>query len=313
MSFSEFKKNIRYYIKNQPLWRAAKSISGELLLSTARRVGPMLPTRGVNFYDREWDVLIILDTCRVDALQEVASEYNFLPTTVDSIRSVGSKTVEWMRKTFTSEYYDEMAQTAYVTFNPNSEKELDPSLFQHLEEVWQTDWNAEKGGVPPRPVTDRAITAHRKLNPDRLIIHYKQPHAPYPQFEKLDPTNELKNNANDRSGPFGALIEGRVTRKELIEAYLDDLRLALDDINLLLNSINADRAVITADHGECFGEYGLYGHHGWTPVPELVQVPWVITSAEDTSGYEPKKDLKSRPHANHEDIDRKLSALGYKT
>jgi glucan phosphoethanolaminetransferase (alkaline phosphatase superfamily) len=104
-----------------------------------------------------------------------------------------------------------------------------------------------------------------------------------------------------------------VTRKELIEAYLDDLRLALDDINLLLNSINADRAVITADHGECFGEYGLYGHHGWTPVPELVQVPWVITSAEDTSGYEPKKDLKLRPHANHEDTDRKLSALGYKT
>jgi hypothetical protein len=29
-------------------------------------------------YDLEWDTLIILDTCRVDALRTVADEYDFL-------------------------------------------------------------------------------------------------------------------------------------------------------------------------------------------------------------------------------------------
>jgi hypothetical protein len=301
MSLSDFVGNIRYYLDNQSRRRAVKSIFGEFLSGVARRVGPALPARGVNFYDREWDILVILDTCRVDALEEVAPEYDFLPTEIDSTRSVGSKTVEWMRKTFTPEYRDEMARTAYVTFNPNSEEELEQSWFQHLDEVWRTDWDAEKGGVPPRPVTDRAITAHRELEPDRLMVHYKQPHTPYPLFEKLDPVNELEDDRNDRSGPFGALIEGRVTREELWGAYLDDLRLALDDVALLLESVDAERVVITADHGECFGG---------VPVPELVPVPWVVTSAERTSDYEPETDIE--PTTDRKDVGEKLRALGYK-
>lgn len=311
MGLSEFSDNIRYYLDNQPLWRAGKSIFGELLSGVARRVGPALPTRGINFYDREWDVLVILDTCRVDALQEVSPEYDFLPAEIDSTRSVGSKTVEWMRKTFTPEHREKVARTAYVTFNPNSEDELDPSWFQHLDEVWRTDWDVKKGGVPPRPVTDRAIAAYRELDPDRLIVHYKQPHAPYPGFEKLDPVNQLDDNANDRSGPFGALIEGRVTREELWGGYLDDLRLGLDDVDLLLNAVDAERVVITADHGECFGEWGLYGHHGWVPVPELVCVPWVVTSAKRTTEYEPETELDAP--VGRMDVDEKLRALGYKS
>ena len=311
MGFSEFIKNVRYYLDNQPLSRSIKSILGETLIGMAQRLGPLLPTHGVNVYEHEWDVLVVLDTCRVDALQEVAPEYDFLPAEIPATRSIGSKTVEWMRKTFTPAYRDEMAQTVYVTFNPNSEEELDPSWFQHLDEVWRTDWNAAEGGVPPRPVTDRAIAASRELKPERLLVHYKQPHGPYPQFDKLDPVNELDDSANDRSGPFGALIEGRVTRDELWEAYLDDLRLGLDDVALLLSSLDAERVVITADHGECFGEWGIYGHHGHIPVPELVRVPWVVTSAEDTSDYEPETDLDASADAG--DVDEKLRSLGYKT
>lgn len=311
MSLSEFINNARYYLENQPPVRATRSIIGELLVGMAQRVGPFLPNRGINFYDREWDILIVLDTCRVDALQEIAPEYDFLPTEIQSVRSNGSKTVEWMRNTFTPAYRDEMTQTAYVTFNPNSKEELDPSWFQHLDEVWRTDWNAAEGGVPPRPITDRAIAAKRELQPDRLIVHYKQPHTPYPQFGKLDPTNELMDSTNDRSGPFGALIEGRVTRKELWDAYLDDLRLALDDIEILLSSLDAEKVVITADHGECFGEWGIYGHHGHVPVPELVCVPWVVTSAERIIEYEPETDFDET--TTDENVDEKLRALGYKT
>jgi len=47
-------------------------------------------TIGTNVFDREWDVLIVLDTARVDALRVVADEYDFIGQ-VDSIWSVGER------------------------------------------------------------------------------------------------------------------------------------------------------------------------------------------------------------------------------
>jgi len=58
---------------------------------------------GTNVFDRDWDALIILDACRVDALREVEDEYDFL-TVDDSITSVGSTSFEWMNHTFDSGY-----------------------------------------------------------------------------------------------------------------------------------------------------------------------------------------------------------------
>lgn len=31
---------------------------------------------GTNVYEKDWDVLVLLDTCRVDALAEVSGEYD---------------------------------------------------------------------------------------------------------------------------------------------------------------------------------------------------------------------------------------------
>lgn len=57
-----------------------------------RRAGVFLSTRdrlGTNVFTRDWDLLVILDACRVDAMREVAGEYEFIQK-VDSIRSVGA-------------------------------------------------------------------------------------------------------------------------------------------------------------------------------------------------------------------------------
>jgi len=59
-------------------------------------------TIGTNVFTREWDVLILLNTCRVDALREVAPEYDFNEE-VNSIRSVGGRSPEWVAKTFVGE------------------------------------------------------------------------------------------------------------------------------------------------------------------------------------------------------------------
>jgi hypothetical protein len=48
---------------------------------------------GTNVFDQKWDLLIILDACRVDSLRAVADEYDFL-TTIDSMWSVRSTSNE---------------------------------------------------------------------------------------------------------------------------------------------------------------------------------------------------------------------------
>lgn len=71
---------------------------------------------GTNVFEPDWDALIILDACRVDALVELAPEYEFLRD-IDSILSVGSSSFEWTNQTFRTTYEKEIGNTAYVTQN----------------------------------------------------------------------------------------------------------------------------------------------------------------------------------------------------
>lgn len=311
MGLAEWADNARYYYDHRGVLGGTRLTLGEFASGAVRRIYPRLPNPGVPPYERDWDALIVLDACRVDALQAVADEYDFLPATIPAITSVGTNSAEWLRHTFADRYRAEMARTAYVTFNPHSDA-LDPVDFLHLDEVWRHAWDADRGGVPPRPVTDGAVWAGREFGGelDRLIVHYKPPHAPYPELDGFDPTNRIDDHANDRSGVFGAIIEGRLSRAEAWAGYLDHLRSGLDDVALLLENLDADRAVITADHGECFGEWGLYGHHRSTPVPELLRVPWVETGAVDHGEHEPNPERSD--HDSGQSIDEKLRALGYR-
>ena len=42
--------------------------------------------------------------------------------------------------------------------------------------------------------------------------------------------------------------------------------------------------VITSDHGEAFGEQGIWEHHVETPIPELIEVPWLVVDDVETGG-----------------------------
>ena len=44
---------------------------------------------------------------------------------------------EWLRKTFTQEYADQIQETAYVTANVFAEAVLDGPEFHLLDEVWR--------------------------------------------------------------------------------------------------------------------------------------------------------------------------------
>lgn len=66
---------------------------------------------GTNVFDRDWDLPIVLDASRVDALRAVAPEYDFLDS-IGSILSVGSTSAEWVAQTFCTDHLDKFQQTA---------------------------------------------------------------------------------------------------------------------------------------------------------------------------------------------------------
>ena len=285
------------------------------LLSVATRY-PL----GTNVYERDWDLLVVLDACRVDAMREVADEYDFLPE-VDSIRSVGSTSIEWMALTFREQYAAEIARTAYVNGNAQFDKVfrerrtpphiaaapvgpgfdaydvVTPDEFGHVDNVYEYGYDDEHGVVLPRTMTDRAVAVGRERDPDRCVVHYMQPHAPYIGVE------------GKPAHIFDDLRTGSLSHEEAWEMYVETLRAALDDVEILLENYDADRVAITADHGEGFGEWTFYSHNIGCPHPAVRRVPWVETTASDEGTFEPSVEAVEGVSSSVED---QLARLGYR-
>lgn len=286
---------------------------------------------GHNIYADDWDALVILDACRVDALREIESEYDFL-TNIESRWSRGSTSKEWLENTFIEANRDETESTTYITSNyystelrednwnrlgyPMAEsKPVGEPVFQRLlrddvisasdfeDFISLFDKSVYEDGkqLHPDVVTDCAITVGRENDWERLIVHYMQPHHPF--IHRDQPPRAHQE-------PFAYLSEGGDF--EIVwEGYLGNLRLALDSVKLLLENIDAEKVAITSDHGELFGEWGLTGHGVGIPHPNLRKVPWVETTASDTKSYEPEYD-RTDEQASEDELHERLEALGYR-
>ena len=268
---------------------------------------------GTDVYEREWDVLVVLDACRADLLRAVAPEVGFLDG-VEAVRSVGSSSSEWMTETF--DRRPAVGRTAMVTGNTWTDRYLDADAFAVLDEVWKYAWDEDLGTVPPAAVTDRAITVAREHDPDRLVAHYMQPHHPFVP-EPLDGDEGMVRSGRDSSGanPWTLLRRGELTAAEVWDAYEANLRYVLPEVAALVENVDG-RVAVTADHGNLFGEWGLYGHPMHTPVPAVLDVPWAETGGKGGSTREPTLTPPEplpvgRVYGEGTDTDR-LRALGYR-
>ena len=285
---------------------------------------------GTNVYDREWDLLVVLDACRVDALRTVAPEYDFLDGgDIGSMWSLGSASAEWMCKTFTTDYESEIGETTYLSANPYTtktfvdgryappkaapfgspgEEVVDAAAFGELRNLYAQRRNDRFGIVMPENLTDAAIYAGRNANPERTIVHYMQPHTPY--FTAA--LEEGRDLTDAEYKPWSALRRGELEYNTVWEWYLDTLRAALDSVSVLLANIEAQRVVITADHGEAFGEWGVHNHLTGFPHPAVKRVPWAETTAIDARTYEPTP-LVAPAETDTSDalVNEQLEALGY--
>ena len=281
---------------------------------------------GTNVFERDWDLLVVLDTCRPDALSEIKEGYKFIDE-INSIISVGSSSNEWIANTFRREYINKIGKTAYIAGNAYADRvireKLYPELdtgdkekvraiidtsiiadvggFQLLDEGWRYESEKMWGHADPQIMTDRAISIGRDEDPDRIIVHYTQPHAPYISTA-LNEKRELKNYEKT---PFDYLRSGG-DKQVVWNSYLSDLKFILEFVGTLIDNYNG-KAIVTADHGEAFGEYGIYGHLPGMIHPKVRKVPWIEIDATDEKTHLPNSYEK----AETRDAKDQLKALGY--
>jgi hypothetical protein len=268
---------------------------------------------GVPVFEHDWDVLVVLDTLRPEALRAVADDYDYLPDEIGTTKSVGEMSRTWLHNNFVDTYPDEKARTAHVTWNAFSDFELEADNWHVLDEVWREVWDDDLGCLPPEAMTAHAREAYQDVDADRYLVHIMQPHAPYRSIrgtERLTHEEVGKADAG-RETIWDWLRRGKISRDEAWDAYLDNLRWALDALPQFLEAIDEDdRVLLTADHGECFGEYGLYGHPEGTLVPELVEVP--LTEIDATGVDEQGPTTDETVTTENVDVEQRLADLGYR-
>ena len=311
-------RTVKYYRNEDPV-TATKRVTYDAHAETVRLLFDRFEDDvGVPVYERDWDVLVILDACRVDLMDEVAcdhrDEYPFLEP-YSRHTSLGSNSGEWLESNFTDEFAEEKAETAMVTGNPHTGTYLDAEDFLLLDEVWRYGWEDEDELFEPRYITDRAVSVKRNLDPDRLVVHYMQPHHPFvPEPLSDDDGLARSSTHNNPTNPWVLLRRGDLTADRVWNAYEANLRYVLDEVETLLANIDG-RVAITADHGNLFGEWGLYGHPVHTPIPALLAVPWAETTGHDDRTRNPElTPPESLPVTRVYRVDGDqdhLDALGY--
>lgn len=292
------------------------------LRNSALRRGTYLTPIGTPIWDRNWEVLVVLDACRVDLMAEVTPEYDWIDDEAGSMKSVAGYSREWMVRTF-GRYASaaDLRRTGYISGNPWTLGAFDdtgiPDRLGYFDEPWRYAWDGDFGTILPKPITEQGVAAWRRradLGIDRLVLHYMQPHIPFVHpdapvglHEGFEP---LILGRGEPTGPkdlWARVRDGEVGRDAAWRGYRLNLRFVLDALEgTLLRNLDAG-VVLTSDHGNAIGEWGFYGH-GEVLVPVVKQVPWVRTEAVDERTMSP--DLRTL-NPEPVDIGERLRSLGY--
>jgi len=263
--------------------------------------------RGTPVYERNWDVLVVLDACRYDMYREVVGS-------CDALDSVASTSTVWMDTTFGPAYDAEVAGTAYVSANPYSHR-LDPARFGLLDHVWADHWDDDLGTIPAEPVTDHGIAVARSGRYDRVILHYMQPHFPFigdgHRLGRLG-RGGFGLGEDDSRNVWRMIERDELDREAVVEAYYANLAYVFESVETLLSNVDGTVA-ITADHGNALGEFGMWGHRAHVPIEPLRRVPWDVRVCSDGRTYEPTADVDAPAGRDDtgNDVEERLAALGY--
>ncbi|MFX0136552.1 MAG: hypothetical protein ACFFDN_23130 [Candidatus Hodarchaeota archaeon] len=237
---------------------------------------------GIKVMSENWDYLIVLDACRYDYFKK----YNYIDGILIREKSLGVGTPSWIKNNFIHKYKD----VVYVSANPYISKLKLKQLvgfnpFYHIEPVWKYGWDHYLSTVPPENVTIASIKMMEKYPNKRIITHYLQPHPPFLVYYK---NNFLKYTRfvdkyididNKRNLAREYAKHGEVDTELIQKGYINNLMIVLKEANKLLEKM-VGKIVITSDHGECFGEYALFGHPR-VYIKPLYDIPWLVINKDN--------------------------------
>lgn len=267
---------------------------------------------GVNILAESWNNLIILDDCRYDSFLKVYKNMNIRGKLEYKI-SKGTNTAEFLRETFTEKKYDEII---YITANPIVSKFLKGKFYKIIP-IWDAGWDETHQTVSPLAVYKCALETIKKFPNKKIIIHFLQPHSPYPNgYGECKFKSEINSIMGGKTVTVkfkigdNCLIDWpyvgfkKLDARKIIEGYELNLKRVLFYVKELIEYLPGN-TIVTSDHGEAFGEkihtlipIKIYGHIQKVRMPVLVKVPWLIIRSEE-------KKLKTV-----KDIEKKLEYVG---
>lgn len=259
----------------------------------------------------DWDCLIVLDACRHDFFKRNYEDY--LPGDLQKIKSATGGTSPWIRKIFGDK---EFKNIVYISGNPHiaSNMKIDDFLggehFYKVMDVWDWGWDSNWGTVPPERVSKAARNARLSYPSKRLVIHFMQPHGPFPQLKirnvRENPLGKIRSLIDEWGiefmgrrkfrrlkesvwkpllWPFWKKFEGQqqgilgteaIAKKYGVDTlrrlYEGNLKLALKEIKNLIKFLPG-KIIVTADHGEALGGKEGFGHR-------KMEVPWLEIEGE---------------------------------
>lgn len=263
---------------------------------------------GMNVMEKDWDNLVILDACRYDMFQDISD----IEGELNGVISKGSTTGEFLQRNFNKECYP---SCIYISANPHVQNYSVDKKFFSRKRLWETHWHNDLGTVHPTDVVSQSIKIAERYPNKRYIIHFIQPHYPFigdtgKDIKHRSMTGDGKlSNERELSSVWEALENGDVSKKKVWKAYRENLSLTLPHIEDLLDELGG-KTVVTSDHGNVLGRWGVYGHPGRKFLEELVRVPWLEIDTDDRRRIE-AGELKESTSTDSTVEDR-LADLGYK-
>lgn len=263
--------------------------------------------RGINFFEQNWDVCLILDSCRYDYFRQSAT--GAIEGKLARRESLASATIEWVNTNLRGEQYHD---TVYVSSNPklyNSTVEDD--VFHDTIYSWErTDGEIDDlSSVDPELMADLTKQALEDYPNKRICAHFMQPHCPF-----------LGERGREEfpDTPWGYIIEEWPDTKEnLRDAYVENIEYVLPYIKSVLEEVDG-RAVVTADHGQLLGErvhpipIREFAHPAGIYVPELVEVPWFVQESTERRHIVSEPPTRTPADTDERDVEELLEQLGYR-
>jgi hypothetical protein len=272
-----------------------------------------------NFFEEDWDNLIILDSCRYDLFKSVIDKKEYL----EYRWSPGSNSQEFIQSHTAQEPLDDVV---WVTANPFVSGHRQ-DIFKVVD-VWDTGWDDKLQTVHPKTMKQAAVEAEKEYPNKRLVVQFMQPHYPFiDEFSQRElPAHSTFDREFDENGNIKHKAEGQniweylktdqVSKQDIWKGYKENLKIALPIAEKLSDEITG-QTVITSDHGNELGGYGfpipirLYGHPRGLRSKNLVKVPWLVNETE-TRKQITAGNIPDESGTADESINDRLRALGYK-